>query len=612
MSTAVQTGKSDSMPARFRALDVRAVGLWLLASIIAAFFALLLSDSVVMGDLYIPLTNDSFYHARRILDAALGSRGFYQFDERLHAPDGSWISWPWAYDYLLAEGVQLALAVKPSLDPMAFIAYVPVGWILVNAGLFLGVARAAGLTFGMQALTMFCFAFSPLTQLLHSIGMVDHHFVEHTFVLLTAWLGLRWFQQHSHVRRAATLGAALGVATAFHNGLFVLQLFPLLTVFILWLRHSEPPSKALQAFGTALAASTVLVLLPSEPFRNGMFEFGLHSWFHLYVAVSTSIAMVMMGLLPASRRTLAALAAVCLALAIPLGEQLASGAGFLSGSFSILNEVTEVRSPYRMFTDTMGPSATASYYSWLLLLAPMVVAFYAYRAMREQRPERIYFAAVVALGVTLLLSQMRLHYFGYAGLVIGTFAVIDALRQRRSWHQGVTFVVTFGLLVLAFQPPLRDRLLVPYAPSADPEYASAFPLFLELHMLCAEEPGTVLASTDDGNAILFHSECSVIANNFILRAEDKTHIDEVSRLMQLSGAEIRQQRPDVKYLLLRTRDFSIFRDDVAYLVAENPLAREFLVAAEPPNGFALVQTIRRRLDEDGHAGVYAKLFKVTE
>jgi hypothetical protein len=353
-------------------------------------------------------------------------------------------------------------------------------------------------------------------------------------------------------------------------------------------------------------------LLPSEPFRNGMFEFGLHSWFHLYVAVCTSTAMAFMGRLPASQRTFAVLAAVCLALAIPLGAQFASGASFLSGSFSILNEVTEVRSPYRMFTDTMGPSETAGYYSWLLLLAPVVVAFYAFRAIREQRPERIYFAVVVALGVTLLLNQMRLHYFGHFGLVAGTLVVIDALRERRAWHQGVTFVVTFGLLVLAFQPPLRDRLLVPYAPSADPEYASAFPLFLELERLCAEDPGTVLASTDDGNAILFHSECSVIANNFILRAEDKRHIDEVSRLMQLSGAALRQQRPDVKYLLLRTRDFSIFRDDVAYLVPEHPLAKDFLIAATPPHGFALVQTIRRRLTEGGEAGVYAKLFKVTE
>ena len=47
----------------------------------------------------------------------------------------------------------------------------------------------------------------------------------------------------------------------------------------------------------------------------------------------------------------------------------------------------------------------------------------------------------------------------------------------------------------------------------------------------------MLTSTDDGNAVLFHSDCSVIANNFILRPEDARHIEEVSRLMRLSPAE---------------------------------------------------------------------------
>ena len=64
------------------------IGVWLGATLIAVFFALLLRDSAIIDGVYLPRTNDSLYHARRILDAAVGSRGFYQFDERLHAPDG--------------------------------------------------------------------------------------------------------------------------------------------------------------------------------------------------------------------------------------------------------------------------------------------------------------------------------------------------------------------------------------------------------------------------------------------------------------------------------------------------------------------------------------------
>jgi asparagine N-glycosylation enzyme membrane subunit Stt3 len=75
------------------------IAIWLLATLIAVFFALLETDSA-LSDQWLPRANDSFYHARRILDAAVGARGFYQFDERLHYPTAP-IPWPWAYDYLI-------------------------------------------------------------------------------------------------------------------------------------------------------------------------------------------------------------------------------------------------------------------------------------------------------------------------------------------------------------------------------------------------------------------------------------------------------------------------------------------------------------------------------
>lgn len=588
------------------------IAIWSLASLVAVFFALLPSDSTIVGDTYLPRTNDSFYHARRILDAAVGPRGFYQFDDRLQVPEGAWISWPWAYDWLMAKAAALAIWLAPSLDPMAFIAYVPVAWVLVNAALFMAAAGSVGLSTDMRALAMFCFAFSPLTQMLHMIGMVDHHYVEHTFILLTIWLGLRWFECPDDAGRAGVLAAVLGTATAFHNGLFILQLLPLCAVFVLWTRSSTPTRSALHRFGIVLVTTTLLLLLPSEPFRQGMFEFGLHSWFHLYIAVCTASAMVFMAQLPMSRTALVGLVALSSALALPLTTQLASGAGFLTGTFSILDQITEVQSPYKMFTETFGPSATASYYSWLLLLAPMLLLFCLYRLLREQEPKRVYFGVVATLGLALLLDQMRLHHFGYFALVTGVLLVLDDLRARLHWHRGLLFVGVFGALVLAFQPALRERLFIHYAPSADPEYASALPLFLELNTLCADDPGTVLASNDDGSAILFHSECSVIANNFVLRNEDKAHIDEVSRLMRLTPAQIRTERPDVKYLLLRVRDFSVFRDNVAHLVADSPVAKQLLIDTTAPPGFVLIKTIRRRLDEEGPAGTYAKLFKVVQ
>jgi len=32
--------------------------------------------------------------------------GFYEFDPKMHFPDGDWITWPWGYDYLMAQAVR--------------------------------------------------------------------------------------------------------------------------------------------------------------------------------------------------------------------------------------------------------------------------------------------------------------------------------------------------------------------------------------------------------------------------------------------------------------------------------------------------------------------------
>src|SRR5215471_20614641 len=132
------TSSTLADPTRRRVVSV---AIWLGASAIAVFFALLLRDSTIVDGLYLPRGNDSFHHARRILEAAIG-RGFYEFDVRLHAPDGSWVPWPWGYDYLMAKGTQIWVWLAPHTDPTTFMCYVPVFWILVNAALFAGIAAA--------------------------------------------------------------------------------------------------------------------------------------------------------------------------------------------------------------------------------------------------------------------------------------------------------------------------------------------------------------------------------------------------------------------------------------------------------------------------------------
>lgn len=583
---------------------------WLLATVIATFFSLILRDSTIIGDLYIPRTNDSFYHARRILDAAIGERGFYQFEQRINPPDGMWIPWPWAYDWVLAKATQLALWFRPGMDPMAFLSFVPVAWIGVNAALFLGAAGAIGMTLNMRILAMTGFALSPLVQMLHSPAMIDHHFIELSFVLATIWLGAAWFREPGARNAAVALGVVLGIAPAFHNGLFLLQLLPLGTAGILWLRGGGVPRHAAPAFGAALLVTTLLVLLPSAPFRNGLFSFGLLSWFHLYVAFCTAAALGFMGWYQRSPRTLGALAGIVVVLLAPLLAQLTKGAAFMSGGASILSDIAEVHSPWRMMTESNTPLGTAEYYSWLLLLAPALFVYRGYRLCVERSPVPLYFAVVSVFGLGMLFLQFRFHYFGLFALIAGTFLAVDELRRRFQWHAGLVFVAAFALLFLAWQPPLRQSLFKVYAIAADPEYQYSISIFFELEEQCDRDPGLVLANNDDGNAILFHSDCSVIANNFVLGSEDDAKFEEIGRLMRTEPVELLRGPRDIKYVFVRAEDFSTLRDGVATLDPSNPIVARLILGAELPDGFELVASVDAQPAPDAPTIPYARLYKL--
>jgi len=379
--------------------------LWLGATVISVFLALLVIDSAFFEGEYIPMGNDSFYHARRMLDTAIGDRGFYQFDDRIHVPDGSWIPWPWAYDYLMGQAARFAVWVKPTTDPMGFLTFVPVVWLAINAAVFLAAARRAGLTLTFCTIAMLAFALSPFVQLMHMPGKVDHHFIEFSFILLVTWLGLRWFSAPQSRASAIGLGLALGLAPGFHNGMFVLQVPILLTVGLLWLRGERVARHDLNALALTLLATTVLIVLPSEPFRQGLFEFGLLSWFHLYAAACTSIVLAFIGWRGYDKKSLLTLAGVCTLLAVPLLGQLIHGAAFLSRDISMLEDVIEAMSPFVLFFDKFGPLRTVAQYSWLLLLAPPLLVYYLLCIFRRSSHRDLFFAVMTVFGLAFMMMQ---------------------------------------------------------------------------------------------------------------------------------------------------------------------------------------------------------------
>jgi asparagine N-glycosylation enzyme membrane subunit Stt3 len=582
--------------------------LWLGATVISVFLALLVIDSAFFEGEYIPMGNDSFYHARRMLDTAIGDRGFYQFDERIHVPDGSWIPWPWAYDYLMGQAARFAVWVSPRTDPLGFLTYVPVVWLAINAAVFLAAARRAGLTLTFCAIAMLAFALSPFVQLMHMPGKVDHHFIEFSFILLVTWLGLRWFSAPESRASAIGLGLALGLAPGFHNGMFVLQIPVLMTVGLLWLRGERVARHDLNALALTLLATTMLIVLPSEPFRQGLFEFGLLSWFHLYAAVCTSIVLVFIGWRDYDRKSLLTLAGVCTLLAVPLLGQLIHAAAFLSRDISMLENVIEAMSPFVLFFDKFGPLRTVAQYSWLLLLAPPLLVYYLLCIFRRSSHRDLFFAVMTVFGLAFLMLQFRFNYFGLFSLIVGSLLAAQRLSERLHWQPVLVFVGLLACLLVAYQPPLRQHLFAVYALGAAPLYERARPLFLELAERCEREPGVILAHENDGNYLLFHTECSVISNNFMLTPEDERKIEQIGTMMRLSPDALREYQPDVKYLLLRVQNFIVARDGKIEIDSNSPLASALLTNSDPPEGFELIRTIW--LEQNGQPVIYAKAFAV--
>jgi hypothetical protein len=524
---------------------------WLLTSVVAVTLALLVTSASYVDGEYIPAGIDSFYHARRILDTAIGERGFYQFDNMIHVPEGSWINWPWGYDYLMASILSFALWLRPSLDPMAFLAHVPVAWLCLNMGLLALVARRMGLSPSLTAVSMLGYSMFPLTQTMHGVGNIDHHYVELTFVLATLWAGLGFFSINRQPGTAITLGVVLGIAPVFHNGLFILQIPVLLCFFVLWLRGQMPDTLSLYQYSAALVGSTVLILLPSEPFQNMQFEFWTLSWFHLYIASCSAVGTLFIGLRQFKMSNLGFLLLLGLVLISPLFARILTGAAFLGGDLIYLDQITEVRSPIARLNDLGGVRWLAAFYSYLIYLTPVLILIFAVRGSRSKEPLQIFFSICVVLGLVLLLTQIRFSPFGTWALLIPSVLLVQELSKRFRVSMLATTAGALLIIAIVFQPPLKNRLIRKYPAGLDLEYAASRSLFKSLAKSCAEDPGVVISYSDDGHYIRYHTDCSVIANNFIMTPQHEEKILEVDRKLQLDPVQFLEQVTDVDYVFVR-------------------------------------------------------------
>ena len=595
----------------------RLVVLWVIGSALTVLVTMATLPAAFVDGHYIPSGDDSFYHAHRILTTARDLSAFYEFDPKIHVPEGSLLTWPWGYDYAMALLVKAGIATGLSNDPVKMLDYIPVAATLISAALMLGIGVGVGLGEWGLALALICLAFSPLTQILHGVGCVDHHFAEYLFVLGALLSGMVYLKTPDSRARAVVAGLVLGSAPAVHNALFIVQIPLLVSLGLLWLRDVRMPRASTLWFGAALLVATLLVLLPSQPFRHGQFEFYLLSWFHLYAAACTAIIAVLLSRLPRSNHSMAIIAGIAFVMLLPFAGQLLLGKRFVSGQIELLDKIEEAKSAAAMVR-TGGLYSVLKLYSGLILLVPLTLAGCAWMIIKRQpAPPMLHFFVSSFLGLLLLLAQFRFHNYGsYALFLPLLLAAQHLLQSRPALRTAGMGLLTIGIL-LAYAPPIRSQLFIPWSPGNDFYYGLTRSMYPTMAQACSTRPGTVLAANDDGHYISYHTACSVIANNFLLTELHEEKVREARRLLNLTPQQLLESGASVQYVFARfTSLFTRGADGKPVVSSRDELQRSnnklvsTLLLSEPASlgqRYHLLKELRFPGD-DGFA--YARLFEI--
>jgi hypothetical protein len=213
-----------------------------------------------------------------------------------------------------------------------------------------------------------------------------------------------------------------------------------------------------------------------------------------------------------------------------------------------------------------------------------------------------------------MLSQYRLHPFGSWAVIIGGLLVIDRIRQKNDWSLLAASAMTLALLALAMQPPLRNQLFVRAPPGLDRNYAASRSLYPGLAAACAESPGTVLALADDGHPIRYHTDCSVIVNNFLMTPLHLEKLQEVDAYLHMTPQEL-ISNSDIRYLFVRLNDIFFSTPDGVQATPidvikslNSPLFFELAFTQELPAGYRLIGELRV---EDERDFAFARIFEIT-
>jgi hypothetical protein len=524
--------------------------LWIAGSAALVFASLGLIQAAYVDGHFIPSNPDAFYHARRILDAVMQDTSVIQFDPRIHAPEGSWLTWPWGFDQLLAKITRAFGPYPNEYAASKVLMNIPVAAAPIAVGLLLVLTRQLRFSGLQSAIAVVAFALLPAMFTLFAVGNVDHHFAEMLWLLMTVCASIWFFESRASLAPALVLAAVLGTAVAMQNGLFILQLIVLIPFGWRWLRGEELPEKRpVLVFAGALLAITLLMCVPSQPWRRGFFEFYTLSWFHTYIAFCTALVIVLMRFLRNRGWPLGIVAGVALLAAVPIVKIALFGSKFVSGDLESVGGVMEAMSPYRIYA-MFGMEQSTRYTSWLMWLAGPAWLLNAWWAVRTRDTRLQVFALASVVFLALYQLQYRFGSLGSPFLLLTPLILVSQLEARWPARKIFAALGAVSLFVLAYIPT-ASAWHVTWARGGDPSYDRVRGVFPPLEAACAARPGIALALVNDGHWVTFHTKCPVIGDVFLLTEQHARKRAETEALFQLSPQQLLERRPDIRYVFVR-------------------------------------------------------------
>ena len=331
---------------------------------------------------------------------------------------------------------------------------------------------------------------------------------------------------------------------------------------MLWTQNIRLPMRATLAFAAALLLSTLAIVIPSLPFRLGLFEYYTLSWFHC-TSQAGSAASLALAYRARSSRTRRMLAGVAVMLLVPLARQIARRAARSSAGTIERLDASSRCARCESWRARLRASRAHQSYSLLVWCchSPSPIARAGVAGARDGRV----FFWIAASGCRAAVHAVAHAIFrlvrpvpAVAGAGAGMHRALAG--QSARWSCCGLAGPAHGVLAAWAIPALPADT----SPATD-NFRGLRPILEDLQKACATDPGIVLADNDAGHYIRYYTQCSVIANNFLLTRQHEEKIRQIDYLTSLPASALPGVAPFVRYILLRPVSIVRGREQTRYM-----------------------------------------------